>query len=268
MPIHQQGWDNEMLITGIFLQAGGIQRPSAQQWMSGYSLLDAELSRFGVVPEYEVLDSLSGLGKFKKRSTAQPRRLAPSECDGIDTLALAATPPGVSKPGWNWSSLGNLSYLDSYGRLSLSLMLDNEHCQLGSQAFEKSVSFLSSFANWDFGWAMARDKERGIELYLGGIGGGDGFTPEDRRLTSMWYEVYQPEERRKRVRDIFPYNMVGPEHLARRLPDGRDLRAFIETDADSELSSLTDNLWLWKVKSDRTEAVREKLRGAGIIIAE
>lgn len=257
-----------MLITGIFLQAGDAPKPSAQLWISGYSLLEAELLRFGVVPEYEVLDNLSGPGKFKKRSIAQPRQLVPSECDDIDTLALAATPPGMSKPGWNWSSLANLSYLDGYNRLSLSLMLDNKHCQLGSLAFEQSLSALSSFAKWDFGWAMARDKERDIELYLGGIGGGEGFTSEDRRLTTMWYDTYEPEERRKRVRDIFPYNMVGPEHLAHRLPDGRSLREFIEADADSELRPLADNLWLWKVNADRTEAMREKLRGTGIIIAE
>jgi hypothetical protein len=62
--------------------------------------------------------------------------------------------------------------------------------------------------------------------------------------------------------------MVGPEHLARSLPDGRSLREFIESDADSELRPLADNLWLWKVKPDRTEAVRDKLLGTGIIIAE
>jgi hypothetical protein len=46
------------------------------------------------------------------------------------------------------------------------------------------------------------------------------------------------------------------------------LREFIESDADCGLRNLADNLWLWTVKSDRTEVMREKLIGKGIIIAE
>jgi len=52
------------------------------------------------------------------------------------------------------------------------------------------------------------------------------------------------------------------------LSHGRSLREFIESDADSELRPLADNLWLWKVRPDRTETVREKLLGTGVIISE
>jgi hypothetical protein len=62
--------------------------------------------------------------------------------------------------------------------------------------------------------------------------------------------------------------MIGQAHLAQTLPDGRRLREFILADPDSELRPLAEKLWLWKVKADRTEAVRDKLRGTGIVISE
>jgi hypothetical protein len=257
-----------MQVSGIYLQKGGTKRPEPSQWIKGFDLIEANLAKHSVQAGYIVTDYYEGVGKFRRYAGNGLVAETSRELTLIDYVGLASTPKGLAKPGWNWNALCDLSYLDSYGRLSLTFMVDHTYCEFGSPEFEDTLQQLVASHAWDFGYAMIRDKERGIEMYLGGIGGGDGIDKEDGRRGQQWYSCYQPEERRKRVRDIFPYNMVGLEHLAQHLPDGRSLRAFIETDADSELSPLTDNLWLWKVKRDRTEAMRDKLRGMGIIIAE
>jgi hypothetical protein len=257
-----------MQVSGIYLQKGGTQRPEPGQWLKGFDLIEANLSKHSVQAGYIVTDNYEGAGKFRRYTGNGLVAETSRELALIDYVGLASTPKGLAKPGWNWNALCDLSYLDSYGRLSLTFMVDHTYCEFGSPEFEETLQQLVASHAWDFGYAMTRDKERGIEMYLGGIGGGDGIDKEDARRGQLWYACYQPEERRKRVRDIFPYNMVGPEHLAHRLSEGRSLREFIEADPDSELRPVTGSLWLWKVRQDRTEAVREKLLGKSVIIAE
>jgi hypothetical protein len=257
-----------MQVSGIYLEKAGAGRPNPTQWINSFALLEDVLASYSIKPNYYSADNYEGVGKFRKYAGEGLGTSLASDLGALDYVALAATPQRTANPGWNWNALCSSSYMDSYDSLSLTFMVDHTLCEFGSPEFEETLQRLVANQVWDFGFAMLRDKERGMEMYIGGIGGGDGFDKEDNRRTDLWYACYQPEERRKRVRDIFPYNVVGLEHLARSLPDGRSLRAFIEADADSELRPLADNLWLWKVNADRTEAMRDKLRGRGIIIAE
>lgn len=257
-----------MLTSGIHFEVGGSPRPTTDEWSTYYAVLQEIFAAYSIVPGYYVIDSISGEGRFKQYgNSAYEARLSKGFAD-VDMIALASTPPHRKKPGYNWSALCNLTYIEGYGRLGLDLMIDDLRCPFGSDIFETSLEVLGKLKSWDFGWCMSRDRDYGIQFYLSGGGGGDGIDREDSRRIDLWYACYQPEERRQRVRDIFPYNMISQTHLAHRLSDGRSLREFIAVDTDSELRPLTDSLWLWKVQQDRTEVVREKLLGRGIVIAE
>jgi len=257
-----------MLISGIFFEAGGISRPSADEWAALYAQLEGTFAHHSVTPTYYAIDNFRRRAKFKKYGGEPYHRRLAQGFDDVEIMTLASTPPGIKNPGYNWNALCTLTYIEGYGRLSLEVLINQSHLPFGDAAFESTINSLAEVKAWDFGWAMQRRKSEGIETYLAGTGWTNGLDSEDRRRIELWYDSYSPDVRRETIRDIFPFNVIGPGHLARRLRDGRSLVAFIKSNTDSELRPLTGGLWLWKVRADRTENVRDALRGSGIIASE
>jgi hypothetical protein len=186
---------------------------------------------------------------------------------GYQSVSLCVTLHDSRAPAYENVAEASFLFSPVGKQVSFTAMIHEPYMIIGSPNCEAILAKLASIWQWEFGFSLARDSAK---LPMAFISGGISRTetPEEKRRIETWYACYQPEERRKRLWDIFPYNMVGPEHLAHRLPDGRTLRALIEADADSELCPLGANLSLWKVKPDRTEAMRDKLRGTGIVITE
>lgn len=241
--------------------------PSNDEMMSAYEGLEAIVRDLGVEPTYfSAWDGLSR-GGWQKYGGAQNRRALEQRLEGICLVGLAANPTGSSQPAYDSFVQASFGYSEAEEQTFLEVVIHEPYLSIGNAPCDSLVNKLAQFWQWDYGFGLERNAGRSPSTFLGGALSRTE-TPEEKRRIEAWYACYQPEERRKRVRDIFPYNMVGPEHLAHRLPDGRSLREFIEADADSELRPLADNLWLWKVNADRTEAMRDKLRGTGIIIAE
>lgn len=235
--------------------------------MTSYNALSDIFRRLGLPPTYFSADDGKGRGEYKKFGGAFHKRVLDCETRGYRSVGFAANPGEGEAPGYDRIIEGAFGFSPEGQRVSVTLVVNEPYLACGSEVCDTIIGELSGLWQWDYGFGFERSAESRPIGYL--LGGGSNLqSPEDARRGQLWYACYQPEERRKRVRDIFPCNMVGPQHLAHRLPDGRSLREFIKADPDSELRPLTDSLWLWKVQLDRTEAVREKLLGRGIIIAE
>lgn len=250
---------------GFFKQT--TEMPLAEDMMRIYDEMLRVFSSIGLHPTHFAADDGVGRCTFKKFDGAFHKRVIENGAIGYQGLVLATAPEGSKEPGYDKFLDMHFSFSPVGERVSVSLVAHEPYLVCGDSKCDEIVSRLAEFWAWDYGFGIQREVGEDVGVYMVG-GGSSRHSTEDARRGQLWYACYQPEERRKRVRDIFPYNMVGPEHLAHRLPDGRSLREFIESDADSELRPLADNLWLWKVKPDRTEAMRDKLRGTGIIIAE
>lgn len=250
---------------GLFRHSQEI--PTLKEMMASYHAIAGVMQELHLQPTYFSADDGKGRGEYKKFGGAFHRRVLDGETQGYRSIGLAATPPESDSPAYDAMMEVSFGFSPEGQRISATLVVNEPYVICGSKACDALVNELARLWQWDYGFGFERDAATRPIGYL--LGGDSNLqSAEDARRGQLWYACYQPEERRKRVRDIFPYNMVGPEHLLRRLPDGRSLQEFIEGDADSELRPLADNLWLWKVKADRIEDLREKLRGTGIIIAE
>ena len=241
--------------------------PTSKDMMSCYGKLLDVFQKLGVKPTYFSADDGAGRGGYKKFGGAFHKRVLEQEFQGYRSVELAANPEGSDAPGYDSFMNASFVFGPEAQEVYLAIVVHQPYLALGSEACDGLVHELAQLWRWDYGFGFERDAETHPEVYL--VGGGSNLqSVEDARRGQLWYAVYQPEERRLRVRDIFPYNMVGPDHLARSLFNGDSLRGFIEADPDSALCPLSDELWLWTVKPNRTEAVREKLRGSAVVISE
>lgn len=248
--------------------------PSPADMMHVYGVLEAIMNRLGAAPNWFSAWDGIGRGEFKKLGGAFHKKVLEQGTVGYQSIGLAAAPAGSDAPGYDNFAKAGFLFAPEGEIIEATFVAHEPYLQCGTAACDEIVAELAQLWPWDYGFGFERDAATAPDVYLGGANS-NLHSPEDERRTDLWYQSshdfykgVEPPRRLFMVRDIFPYNMVGPEHLAHRLSDGRSLREFIEADPDSELRPLTDSLWLWKVRQDRTEAVREKLLGKGVIIAE
>lgn len=257
-----------MLTSGIYLEVGGVSRPTCDEWSRYLAAMRGAFDDHSLNLDYYLIDTFFGEARFKRFSTRAYEKRISIGFSEVDIVTFAATPSGCRDPGYNWTSLCSFTYIEGYGRLSVALMIEESSCLFGGGLFLNSVAKLANLRPWHFGWCLSRDRKMGLEPYLTGAGLGEGLNAEDRRRLGLWYDCDQPEEREKKLRDVFPYNVLSLSQLGRLLPDGRCLKDFIKADRSSELRQLSPELWLWAVNPDLIETVRQSLIGLGVIVSE
>lgn len=260
--------------TAIGFTSHSSDMPAPADMMGVYNALVAMVRRLGAEPNWLSAWDGIGRGEFEKFGGTLHKKLLEYGSAGYQSIGLAAAPVGSDAPGYDSFVQAGFSFSPESDVVKVTFVAHEPYLECDTETCDEIVAELAQLWPWDYGFGFERDAATAPGVYLGGANS-NLHSPEDKRRTDLWYQsshdFYKGVELPRRlfmVRDIFPYNMVGPEHLAHRLADGRSLREFIESDPDNELRPLADNLWLWKVKQDRTEAVREKLLGKGVMIAE
>ncbi len=250
------------------------EMPTSSEMMQAYRQLEGAMQKLGVPPSYFSAYDGTGRGEYKKWEGTFHKKVLEQRMEGIRSFSLAANPTGSKNPGYDSFATIYFGFSPEIRTICVNVIVNHPHLVCGTADCHELINNLSQLRQWDYGFGFERDAATAPDIYLGGSNS-NLHSPEDERRTDLWYETshdfYKGVEQPRRlfmVRDIFPYNMVGLGHLDHRLPDGRSLRELIESDADSEFGQLADNLWLWKVRPDRTEAVREMLLGTGVIISE
>lgn len=253
--------------TAIGFFRHSLDMPTSKNMMAFYRKLLSVFQNLDVKPTYFSADDGVGKGGYKKFGGAFHKRVLEQEFQGYRSVELAANPEGSDSPGYDSFMSASFVFGPEAQEVYLAIVIHEPYLTIGSKACDALVNELAQLWQWDYGFGFERDAETHPGVYL--VGGGSNLqSAEDARRGQLWYAAYQPEERRLRVRDIFPYNVIGPDHLAHRLSNGGSLRGFIEADPDSALRPLADELWLWAVNPGGTETVREKLRGSGVVIGE
>ena len=234
--------------------------------MRVYEALEHLIHDRGFEPSWFSADVSFGRGKWGKFGGAAHKKFLQSGGEGYENIGLCVAAAEGRYPARDKPAEAGFLFNPVSGDVTVDVAIQGPALMLGRSA-EMVISKLASLWRWDYGFGLQRDSSKMPVIYLGAALSGTETAEEQRRI-EKWYATYQPEVRRTRVRDIFPYNMIGEGHLVHTLSNGRSLRAFIEGDPDSSLQPLANDLWLWSVTPSRTEIVREKLRGMDIVISE
>lgn len=240
--------------------------PTSSDLMRAYEALDRLIHDLGFEPSWFSADVSDGRGKWGRFGGAAHKKFLQFGGEGYENIGLCVAAAEGKYPAHEKTAEVGFLFTPVSGDVMVNVAIQAPALAPG-RSVEMVIAKLASLWRWDYGFGLQRDSSKIPLTYLGaGISGTE--TAEEQRRIEKWYATYQPDVRRARVRDIFPYNVVGEGHLARVLSNGWSLRAFIEADPDSSLQPLMNDLWLWSVTPNRIEIVRDKLLGMGIVISE
>lgn len=254
----------DTIAIGFYSHASTV--PTSSDLMRAYETLEHLIHDLGLEPSWFSADDSIGRGQWKRIGGAGHKKFLQSGGEMYENVGLCVASVESKSPGFDKKVEVGFTFTPVNGDVMLEIAIQEPTLVLGPSA-EMIIAKLASLWRWDYGFGLQRDSIKMPLIYLG-AGISRTETTEEQRRIEKWYSTYQPEVRRARVRDIFPYNIIGEGHLAQIIPDGRSLRTFIEADPDSSLRPLGNDLWLWVVTPNLTEIVRGKLCGAGIVISE
>ena len=202
-------------------------------------------------------------GKLSKFGTRIRNRLIKSNFSGISVLALYANPEDSDEPSYDRFFSVSLSHVPEKSEVFLCLTLNDSIVNFGSGEFELLIVGLLKLNQWDFGQAFCDEIKRQPDFHLMGINNG-ALSPDELEALTKWYRS-QPQERVKKLRAVYPYNLVNETQLKLNVL-GKSLREVIEEDNDSQLKpTAISGLFLWTVKGDLS-LLQNKLSSANVTI--
>jgi len=225
------------------------------------------MKRLGYVPTYFGADDGSdGGGKFKTYNGRAHKKVIDLKFEGYDSCFLYYKNPDASDA----ESAGyiGLGFTSCKMAEQTSIDIGFHEKIVNSESPELSV-ILREVANlweWDYGFGVADAFRKRPWIYLNS-GDPGTLTDEEGMKLDNWYQAWQPELRRKCLRDIFPFMLIGQEHLNQSASNTQTLEGFIKSHKYSNLEQVSPESWIWKVDESQVENVRGLLANSGILLS-
>lgn len=220
----------------------------------------------GLQATYIGIDGTGYQGRFTKVGGKSHKRLLESNFSDIDTLSLVVTPQGSTEPAYDSFAGISISFVRETGELLFYLVADEAFVAFASDLFESAMVRLATLHDWSFGYGFKAPASEKPDFYILGLDSGN-LSDEQRRALIAWYGS-SPEDRLKRIRNVYSRNLLGSSQLAQTLPNGQTLREFIERVLGSKLKKAGESgLVSWALDSDAAVlAARRQLQQAGLCI--
>lgn len=255
-----------MKTIGIYLGTNDETQFSIEKRKQAYNILEQTFHHHQIHITYYSMASLNQKdGHYKKYGSQWHEKRLKKGFENIDALGFCANPADSNAPGYDWYAKADIGWgLCS----SVSVFMPTEYCEIHSLSFNEMIRSLVSLHEWDYGWAIIRDRDKAIEAYTCGDGIEQGMTKHDEELLDLWYKTSysETEKRKSHLRDIYPINILTSKHLSFPIL-GETLRDFIQGNKNSELTPLSDNLWIWKIKTEHLPKIRKATQKSGLLIS-
>lgn len=250
----------------IALHSYSAPHPGAHGFNRFYDAVLSVFQTAGIRPTYFAAEGVGykgGLTKFGGRTHTKALKTGFSN---IHVFSLVANPAESDKPGYDSFASASLGYVEETGETLLCLTLEERFLAFGGNHFEAALQSLASMGAWDFGYALSQPIEKKPEFHVLGLDGGV-LSQEDRRRLNAWYASL-PEERLRKLRDIYPYIVLNTVQLAAPVSTTHVLGDVAQAERQSTLAKIDgSHLWLWKISPEAVSDIRKKLVGSGILIS-
>lgn len=258
--------------SAIGLHAYHQDHPGASFFERFYSFVRERIACLGVEPTYFGVSGEGYLSKYVKFGGRTHRRVVDANFQNVTGLSVAANPPGSREPAYDSyfeSSVGlhSSGFPQSRGKvIDLWFVMNESLLPFGSNEYERTIQDLIELHPWDFGMGFSDLVERHPEFHVGELGH-DKLTVNEREANNIWYNV-PPELRIKKLRSVYPYNIVNEGQLAQEVQSGLTLRQFIQDRSIGMLQPLPGGrLHLWRVPDTaERRSLRTHLKQRGIVI--
>ena len=218
----------------------------------------------GITPTYFAADGPAYSGKYTKFGGLGHKRALESGFSGLHVLSLTSNPAGSDEPGYDSVATASLAYVEEIGESLLCLAMQNRSLTFGGKAFEEVLRLLVAIGTWDFGYALVQPIEKKPEFHVLGLDGGE-LTQGDRRRLNSWYASL-PETRMRKLRDVYPYQLLNANQLAEPISAAQSLGDFALAATQTSLQHVEGaRLSLWKIAPVALDEIRESLAGTGVL---
>lgn len=249
----------------IGLYSYSAPHPGAQGFNRFYDSVLAVFQAAGIAPTYFAAEGVGYRGDLTKYGGRTHAKALKTGFADIHVMSLVANPAESDEPGYDDFASASLAYVEETGETLLCLALEERLMAFGGDAFENVLQSLVCLNSWDFGYALSQPIEKKPEFHVLGLDGGV-LSQEDRRRLNAWYAAL-PEERLRKLRDIYPYVVLNAAQLAAPVSGARVLEDVARSESLSTLTSLDGTpLWLWKIPPEAVSDLRDKLVGSGVLI--
>lgn len=232
--------------------------PGADGFKAFYDLIMSIFQNIGISPTYFAAEGVGYKGDLTKFGGRIHAKAIKSGFTDIHVMSLVANPEGSAEPGYDSYASASLGYVEETGETLLCIAIEESFLEFGGAVFENIFRSLIGLRVWDFGYALSQPIEKKPEFHVLGLDGGK-LASEDRRRLNKWYASL-PGERLRKIRDVYPFNVVNAAQLGAKISTGQTLEEVIRQDVNSSLASLEGGrLWLWKVQSGGLGNIRDRL---------
>jgi hypothetical protein len=249
----------------IGLYSYSASHPGPMGWKQFYDCVLAVFQGAGITPTYFAAEGVGYTGELTKYGSRTHAKALKSGFANIHVMAVVANPEGSDEPGYDSFASASLAYVEEASETLLCLAIEERFLDFGGEAFESALQALVALQPWDFGYALSEPVEKKPEFHVLGLDDGK-LSIEERRRMNAWYEAL-PEEKVRKLRDIYPYVVLNDVQLATQLSAMQTLEDVIRSESRSVLARLAGStLWLWKIPLDAVSTLRDRLAGSGILI--
>ena len=240
--------------------------PTSVETMHVYSVLLELFDLFGVKPTHFSAYSGNDRGGYRSFGGKFHKNVLAAKTEGYHSIGLAFAPNNSTKPAYDKAISFSFVFIEENEEIGLTMTACEDFISLGNERSDRVVSTLSELWPWDYGFGFERESSTMPEVFLVGATS-DRQSPEDQLRVEKWYNCFEPHERKKRIRDVFQYNIVNENQLGYVLEKGKSVHDYILNNKDSQIFKLENNLWLWKVSKSGIDVVRADLLDSGLIIS-
>ncbi len=253
--------------SAIGLYGYGRPHPGQELFKRFHSLVVDILKKYNIQPTYIGAEGKGYSGKFVKFGGRIHNKLLKTNFSGVTVLSISVNPVDSDDPGYDSFVSASLSFVDATQEILLCFVINEIFISLYSDDFDDTLKSLVDFYGWGFGYGFSEKISKQPEFHILSLDNGH-LSPEEQNLLNVWYAVL-PETRLKRLRDIYPYNILNQQQLAKEISDNFTFAEFIKKQTNSSLTQLNHDLHLWKIFDKQTvEVYKKQLQGKIILVDE
>ena len=220
-----------------------------------YELAKSVFDRLEIPIEYCALGD--GRAHYKRFTDKKCEQRLVKVGSALTYLSLANM---IEMPDWNLRvGMGHNTEGFNHVSLGFTMFIREKFIADKPDFLPSLMKDVAALTPWDYGYAIRRKYSKEPERFLLAFAyySANGIKKEEKRLMDIWDKT-SDADRKKKIRDIFEYNVLNRIH--------KEALLAVMPDLQTALTKLPNDLFLLKTDKSSQKKLREKLQGTGVLV--
>lgn len=235
--------------------------PEPQIFARFFGIVSDFFRRVNVTPTHIAAEGDGYTGKLTKFGGAATKRLIESEFATVSALSIVVSPKDSKGPSFDRLMSASLTWT-APRELLLCFVSNEAVVPFKGAQFDSLLRALLEWKGWTFGFGLKDRVSRQPDFHVLTIDNGR-LTNQEREALTRWYRA-KLDDRKSRLRDVYPVNILGCEQTGRILA-GKPLGDVIHSASGSTVEEVK-GFTVWRVSEEALPAIRAQLGAQGLLI--